>query len=597
MFLFRRKGDQRTANPNEDITLARQALRKGDLTHGVSHLASALATDPTRRDWLALLDEFIRRAHDAPLRLAPLETTKPTYFGTVAVRAYILMRMGRLDEGVAHLLQVIRLRPDIPYGAWLLDWQRKPGFANALNPALVADLAQELLLHRFPGVVVATEADRVALGHLIPLFALTASLHPEEPDLQYYHVAALRKAGRLAEAVQVAQEMRHTAPSYRTAVALAMVYKAQGAVDAAVEAYEMALNFAPDDTTVRNDLADLLSSQGRIEEGVRWYKEVLDREPREEWALPSYYYYMHLLHPNEGWGAKVAALATGPPPNARARVLMRDIRDGAVPYLHALPPAGEATIQVVQNLLARAEAQGVLGVGGRVRMAVSHLESPSARLAVDLHLAAHGVTWRVMYDVMAVPTPDTRFPLRPVAYVVWAYDGTTPRPNVAVPSSDVVEAVAAIAREPYNLPRWRAPARRLAAALGPTAVEGLLGTMVHPPALPADRVAWDWVRQVQIAAALVLAYMGEGAGSAALHALAYGPMDWTGVAAIVALADRAVQDLVTGRETEELFLDLLDHQPSEGDWVLETPLLYSLARLPELSERGRATLATHQNRQ
>lgn len=144
------------------------------------------------------------------------------------------------------------------------------------------------------------------------------------------------------------------------------------------------------------------------------------------------------------------------------------------------------------------------------------------------------------------------------------------------------------------------PAQRLAATLTSADVEGLLGVMVHPPALPEGRAAWDWVRQVQIAAALVLAYLDDGwEGSArrtALSALIYGPMDWTGGAAIVALADLAVRDPGAGAEVEGTFLDVLERRPSAGDWALEMPLLYSLARLPNLGERGSAVLKAHRQR-
>lgn len=118
----------------DDVAIATYALQQGDLRHAAFHVGCALSTDPTRPEWLALLDQIIARATGDPLELAPLEPDKRTYFATVAVRSYILAGMGRIAEAVDLLLQAIEANPDVPYTTWLIWWKDRPGFAEALAP-------------------------------------------------------------------------------------------------------------------------------------------------------------------------------------------------------------------------------------------------------------------------------------------------------------------------------------------------------------------------------------------------------------------------------------------------------------------------------
>jgi len=118
--------------------------------------------------------------------------------------------------------------------------------------------------------------------------------------------------------------------------------------------------------------------------------------------------------------------------------------------------------------------------------------------------------------------------------------------------------------------------------------------MVHLPDAPAGIAWWDWLRLVQLAAASVIARLDDGWGNSvrgrALVSLAYGPMDWSGCAAVVALADLAVDDEEIERDVTAVFLDLFKHAPNAGAWALEMPLLCGLARLPHLDGETRAAV-------
>jgi len=599
MFWRRKKDDRngaaQTPNPEQDIVIARQALARGDLKHATFHVGGALAASPDNQGGLALLDQIIAQAGAKALDLAPL--SNEVYYGTAAVRAYILAKQGDLSSAVQLLLSVIVTRPDIPYAHWLLRWRNQAGFAAALTPELAIGLAAPVL-DPFRQSDYVPEDAATPLANLETVLALATELHPEASQVWFFRSIALRKRGLLEEASRIAEEGDRRAPSYETAVALAGVYRTMSRFDAAIKAFREAIHRQPNEAAsvyVHNDIADILCEQGKIEEGVREYRAVLDHDPEDAWALPSYLYFMHGLQPGEGWDAKLSALAARPSDNQRAQELQGRLAVVQRGYLDVLPEANEAIINLARQFIAEPDK---LAKGGKIAIGLSHLESPSARLAITMELVGKfpGVTLDL--GVADVPTPDTRLPLKPVSYVLWAYDGMTPRPALAAPSPAIAGAMADIARTPFNVEAWRERARRLFTELGPQvfgpqALGELLGVMVHPPAASDGRPAWDWIRRVQIASALTIAQMGDTTweGSIrrdALLSLVYGPMDWSGVAGLVALASLATHEPALAPSVEEIYLDLLGSKPSEGAWALHTPLVLLLNRLPYLSERGRA---------
>src|SRR5262249_4334571 len=158
----------------------------------------------------------------------------------------------------------------------------------------------------------------------------------------FFRSLALRKRGLLEEAARVAEEGDRCAPSYETAVAMAGVYRKMHSFDAAIAAYRQAISRQADEAvgiSAHNDIADIVCGQGKVEEGVREYRAVLDYAPDDAWAQPSYLYYMHTLRPDEGWDAKLTELATRAPDNQRAQELMGRLTIVRRGYLDLLPEA------------------------------------------------------------------------------------------------------------------------------------------------------------------------------------------------------------------------------------------------------------------
>jgi hypothetical protein len=165
---------------------------------------------------------------------------------------------------------------------------------------------------------------------------------------------------------------------------------------------------------------------------------------------------------------------------------------------------------------------------------------------------------------------------------------------VPAPPAQTVEAVAALAREPYGLTEWAGRAVELGPRLGAGRVEELLGVMVHPPLPPPGTPAWTWLQYVQVAAALVLAHVDAGwkgaARRKALFALANGPLDWTVGAAIIALTHVAQHDPAARDEVTRLFVELMKAMPRQGYVPYAHALVCCLLALPTISDKERATL-------
>lgn len=114
-----------------NVQTAHEALGCGDLMHALFHISSALATDPTNREWLTVLHEVMRRAAD-PLAIVRLDEAKSDFI-SAATRAYVLAAKGRLAEALPLLAEVAEVRPDVGYLVWAEQWLAQPGAARSLS--------------------------------------------------------------------------------------------------------------------------------------------------------------------------------------------------------------------------------------------------------------------------------------------------------------------------------------------------------------------------------------------------------------------------------------------------------------------------------
>jgi hypothetical protein len=101
------------------LAQAEAALRRGDPAGAVSLLAQVVAVQPTAPGVARQLDQFIA-ACDDPLALVPL--TANTFYGTAAIRAYVLGKRGFIPEGFALLRRLALAEPAKPVIDYALPW-------------------------------------------------------------------------------------------------------------------------------------------------------------------------------------------------------------------------------------------------------------------------------------------------------------------------------------------------------------------------------------------------------------------------------------------------------------------------------------------
>ncbi len=248
------------------------------------------------------------------------------------------------------------------------------------------------------------------------------------------------------------------------------------------------------------------------------------------------------------------------------------------PYLSYLPEPSDATVSLLRQVV---ERQARIE---QFEIELSSLESPSARLAVEMYQIERFGRAQLSVRIGQVQQPDPRLPQGPVDFVLWRYEGTSPQPAVGPPADRIAQAIATLAAEPFHAERWWELAGQVAAKLGARDVKDLLGTMVHPPSRHEGFPVWVWVQRVQVAAAFVIAQLGEGWDGSprqrVLFSLARGPMDWTVEAAILALAQISRREPVAVRDIAALYLEMLESLPSPGGVPYLHALLVCAARLP-----------------
>jgi tetratricopeptide (TPR) repeat protein len=573
--------------PDEELTIAFRAFSDGDIPHAAHHVAGALMADPEDRRALGLLDRMIAKSDD-PLSMAPLGAgRKGTWAGTGAVRAYVHAKLGQYREAMM-LVVSIQQSPDAnipPFWRWAARWLAEPGVAAQCEAAQGVSFLTPLVM-QYPGVVVHDPAARAELEFVRPAADALAAAFPASGPIATLRSLLLRKAGHTEEAIRAAEAAYAAEPSYASAVARAMARQAAGDVEGTIAGYRDAIRFEPDDPGARADIAILLMDHGRLDEAVTWATEALAYDPKQQTAAAPLLMLLNFrLGRGPEWLTALYEFADKHPGHGWAGQLAASLR----PYVDYLPGPADATVNIGRQLMAE---HGMSDGKAELKVTVTSIEAPSVRRSVEAQLCAGGGSLRVTAE--AVPSPDPRVPSGPVDHLLWRYDGNDAEPALPPPPAGVADAVAALARQPYDLERWTAGAREVGRSLGPDAVGEILATMLHPPSpAPDGTPAWDWLRQVQHAAALVAAHVDGGwAGSArrgALVSLARGPVDWTTEAGIVALGQVAREAELPAdarREIVDLLADLANRLPDRGHCVYPGALAAAVNRLPDAADES-----------
>jgi tetratricopeptide (TPR) repeat protein len=572
-----------------DFELGRRIFAEGDIQHAAFHLAWALAADPTRSEWLDLLEQLFESSGGKLLPLA--QNATESSYAEEAIRAYCAAKKERFNEAVRSLLMVTNAKPDARYAVtWMFEWLSADAALKSLDETLVGQMM--ILLKPYRDYLENTAADRAEMRKLLSLIDRYLQLKPSTNIYIFYmRCALLRKLGRFEESLQAAKDLFEKSPGYLTAVGLSMSYKFAGDFDAAVKTLKKAQEFKPDDIQIRLDLGDLYLDRDDWKEALSNYQEVLEIDPSDNWALPSVYYCRHKISRETAWVDQLITLSESG--NQRAAELYNQL----LPYTGYLPEASEASAnalrQFIENLKSTRSGSSP-DSSGMKSMTVSALEAPSCFMSINLQLASLGLSPLQEIKVTAVQTPDPREPLAAVKHLLWRYEGTNPIPVQRACTDNVREAVTKLASRSYNYRLNWIESKKVALELKPEHLDSLLGIMVCPPPLPEGTDALQWVQRLQLAAAYLLANIDSGwQGSARREVLldiARGPVDWTVEAAVIALTRVAQEEQSAREETCDLFVSLLKRVPESTYCCYVNGLLYNWLLIPGLSRDEREAI-------
>lgn len=583
--------DQCNSNsPQEDIQIAERVLAEGDYPHAAFHVAAALSTNPLRRDWIELFNEIIERCPEPETLLPRDEGEDGDWFGSVAARAYAYYRTGDLGRAFASMGALIGAMPDTAYFPWLVEMLEDDSrIDRECDPDDLVSLASSLIQNQAIDQVDPEMRNEIC-DRLSEGLAILAEKHPEDEDLGFGRSLFLRRLGRLDEAESVAMSFFEHAPSWRTAIAVAMVHKERGDEDVSLEWYDRAADLEPENETTYLDVGDIHLDREHFREAAEAYNKaciIVDEHP---WGYPSLLFARRMAGIDEQENeAALVAYAEVHPENDRARYLVEWVRmQGQERFVDFLPEPTEALINCAKQLL----AEEVLD-GGTIQVRLSHLEAPSAVLAVERTFRQISQTNDdpVLLDleVTGIPQPDPRKSPWNAPFKLWKYRKSQASPGLKEPRREIVELVSSLAASPdYQLEAWWEKGGKAAAGLELSDTNDLVASMVHIPDPEVDLPFWNWILRVQMAAMFVLARLHEDedldSRKHPLRVICEGVIDWPVIAAAVAL--RRLVD--TRPEVESLVGDiyhsLLKRRAREGACCFDLDVIRCYLSLPNLPE-------------
>jgi hypothetical protein len=283
-------------------------------------------------------------------------------------------------------------------------------------------------------------------------------------------------------------------------------------------------------------------------------------------------------------------MARRPPVNRRAAYLLR-VNE---PYVGILPAPADAIANVCRSITRSLRENPPDEPGHELAINVSHLESPSATLAVEEQLKTFRHPPKLVVTVKEIPKPDPRIPCRPIRHELWTYTGTNAKPSPARPAQRILDVLAEWASNPYDRDENWNDAKLAARGFTEDEIPQVLAAMVNPPPIPADRDALEWVPRIQLAGAQVVAHIGAGwhstARKDALLSALWGPRDWITVAALITLAHLTEENREIESAVHDAFKTLSEFIPDGGYCCFEHALFTCWQWLPSLTEEEKRRL-------
>jgi tetratricopeptide (TPR) repeat protein len=533
----------------DEIGIAEAAWTNGEHLHAAKHLGNALRDDPGSDRAYRLVRAMARRRNAAD-HFAPLDDGAQ-YLGKILLRAALHAEAGELSDAVALVVQCVPVAQEVALAPLIERWASDSRFAKTDPLELAAAFSSAL------------DAEEPAYADML---GALRTVFPRDEALMFLHSRLARNAGRLDEALEIAESFHRRQPTYKSAVMVYGGLKALRRWDDAVAAIDDAISRAPD---ANNRCSALIDRGDTLMELARWtdaadaYRAALALAPGQPWCQSSIAY-LAARGGDPGARKLLRETARGGDKRAQELVLRLGRRED-------LPAPHSAIVDVVTQVLASGPDEPPQD--GSIKMSASAPEPPAALLAARAELRRAGWRVKMTLDVEGVPEPDPRRPLAATSLVLWAFDGHEPRPALDPPRPAIAARIAELATTDFDADLWLARMTELP----PVDARELAAVMVHPPAAPDGILWWDWWYRVDVAAAFAIAACAREA----LWDLLAGPNDWSGRAAAVALQTIALADGDAAIPiVKRLIAHTDNHRPSFGDhsvWTAARDAMLAIA--------------------
>jgi tetratricopeptide (TPR) repeat protein len=530
-----------------ELRLAERAREQLDWKHALHHYVAALALDAFSKHAL----RAIRRLHAEHDLLH--ELAGDAFAGAHLARAYLLADQGELDEALALVAQVDEALPELGLTRLMSEW---------LDRGPVSAESRVCIACRLAG------ATQVGLGRLRLLPGERASVEPyavlaekiisdDRPQVLAMASGVLRRAGRYDEAIRAAERAVQVDPDAGL-VPLALAHRGAGRADRAAELFGELYTRSKDPAHLL-EKARALGDGGRFREAIEALRRSLSlsgAEPDSETVL---------------FAEWLEACASGD-----ETALARDydwVRRSAL--LHGT---------ILAMVDASTNSLDNFPRGSSVKISVSCLESPSARMCLAVHQGIGPDPRVVEYSFGDVPSPDPRVPRAEVTTLLWREVGGVMVQAVAPPPPDIQELVADLAGVATDLfTCWDEAGPMASRAAG--RLEQLAHAMVHPTYPAHEEIPTaSWVYRYQVAAACLIARAEPGWSGTKrrqlLLDLVHGPMDWTTAAAVLVLGEIAVREPEALTEIRRELIELAKAMPTPGHCPHGTTLAIVAQKIP-----------------
>jgi hypothetical protein len=524
-----------------ELRVAREAMAVGDLGHAKHHVAGALGVAPTDGRTLRVVDAFLALIGD-------VEAPPSGWFGEYALAAHALYRSGDRSRAVGLLAQVAEAMPHLGYEHTLTAWVSEGPIEAEATIAVARLLAKvgssTIGLHRlWPG----ERALLASYGELAAALVAAGATGVAAASAS----GVLRRVGRFEEALAAAERSDDANGHIQRGLAL----RAMGDGLAALRAFERAESLGK---PLPHERARCLFVLG---DDVAVLGLVPPDAPDPELA-------------------GLRALSAAPPPGDRVEHLDALRRTVLRP---ALVRPGDATANLLSS---HPQARGAAGL----KVSVQGWESPTNRLLLAVN-AGHTDVTRVEFEMAFTDCP------RPVLAQVRGEDPLwVPAEGGAIqglpaPDAALTGRLGALSTSGDLDAMWDA-ARALVGAAAPEP-RALLAAMVHPPSdLSGDDLPSS-VFRYQVACACALAALPTDRALAALESVAFGPVDWSSAAAVVALWALAARSPSAALRARALLVALPDDLVPLSTEPRRRPLLEALERLPGIPPSAVEKLRKH----